>query len=174
MLVIAVLCHFPHPDQPGLIDFPALITGFDAEACWPLNGPLFSPLNPLYSLMGVGVTGPPLRTNWSGRALQAISSVLDRPVSNAIACPWKKMTDQGLITQVSYTVIRNPGVILITTLSPLVASEFIITTTTWTPYMSIIFTHMLSHSYYPWKFRLWMFVYKQFGNVRYFYHLHWC
>ena len=24
------------------------ITGFDAEACWPLNGPLFSPLNPLY------------------------------------------------------------------------------------------------------------------------------
>ena len=25
------------------------ITGFDAEACWPLNGPLFSPLNPLYS-----------------------------------------------------------------------------------------------------------------------------
>ena len=31
------------------------ITGFDAEACWPLNGPLFSLLNPLYSLMGVGV-----------------------------------------------------------------------------------------------------------------------
>ena len=32
------------------------ITGFDAEACWPLNGPLFSPLNPLYSFMGIGVT----------------------------------------------------------------------------------------------------------------------
>ena len=28
------------------------ITGFDAEACWPLNGPLFSHLNSLYSLMG--------------------------------------------------------------------------------------------------------------------------
>ena len=52
------------------------ITGFDAEACWPLNGPLFSPLNPLYSLMAVGVTGPPLSTNWSGRVLQAISSVM--------------------------------------------------------------------------------------------------
>ena len=25
------------------------ITGSDAEACWPLNGPLFSSLNPLYS-----------------------------------------------------------------------------------------------------------------------------
>ena len=25
------------------------ITGFDAEACWPLSGPLFSPPNPLYS-----------------------------------------------------------------------------------------------------------------------------
>ena len=25
------------------------ITGFDAEACWPLNGPLFSSLNPLHS-----------------------------------------------------------------------------------------------------------------------------
>ena len=35
------------------------ITGFDAEACWLLNGPLFSLLNPLYSLMEVGVTGPP-------------------------------------------------------------------------------------------------------------------
>ena len=52
------------------------ITGFDAEACWPLNGPLFSPLNPLYSLMGVGVTGPPLSTNWSGRVLHAIYSVM--------------------------------------------------------------------------------------------------
>ena len=46
------------------------ITGFDAEACWPLNGPLFSSLNPLYSLMVVGVTGPP-------RVLQAISSVME-------------------------------------------------------------------------------------------------
>ena len=46
------------------------ITGFDAEACWPLNEPLLlSPLNPLYSLMGEGVTGPPLSTNWSGRVL---------------------------------------------------------------------------------------------------------
>ena len=26
----------------------ATITGFGAEACWPLNGPLFSPLNPLF------------------------------------------------------------------------------------------------------------------------------
>ena len=132
--------------------------GFDAEACWPLKGPLFSPLNslrprqnrrhfaddifkrvflnenilisidislkfvrkdpidhipalvqimawrrsgdkplsepmmvrlpthicvtrpqwvnPLYSLLGIGVTGPPLSTNWSGRVLQAISSVM--------------------------------------------------------------------------------------------------
>ena len=49
--------------------------GFDAEARWPLNGPLFSPLNPLYSLTGEGVTGP-LSTNWSGRVLQAISSVM--------------------------------------------------------------------------------------------------
>ena len=40
------------------------ITGFDAEACWPLNGPIFSPLNPLYSPMGVGVTPG---ENWSGR-----------------------------------------------------------------------------------------------------------
>ena len=55
---------------------PGRITGFDAEACWPLNGPLFSPLNPLYSLMGVGATGPPLSTNWSGRVLQAIPSVM--------------------------------------------------------------------------------------------------
>ena len=46
------------------------ITGFDTEACWPLNGPLFSSLNPLYSLMVVGVTGPP-------RVLQAISSVME-------------------------------------------------------------------------------------------------
>ena len=30
----------------------------------------------LYSLMGVGVTGSPLSTNWSGRVLQAISSVM--------------------------------------------------------------------------------------------------
>ena len=30
----------------------------------------------LYSIVGVGVTGPPLSTNWSGRVLQAISSVL--------------------------------------------------------------------------------------------------
>ena len=55
------------------------ITGFYAEACWPLNGPLFSPLNPLYFIVGVGVTGPPLSTNWSGRVLQvlqAISSVM--------------------------------------------------------------------------------------------------
>ena len=41
-----------------------------------LEWTLFSPLNPLYSLMGVGVTGPPLSTNWSGRVLQAISSVM--------------------------------------------------------------------------------------------------
>ena len=53
-----------------------LITGFDAEACWPLNGPLFSPLNPVYSIMGAGATGPPLSTNWSGRVLQAISCVM--------------------------------------------------------------------------------------------------
>ena len=52
------------------------ITRFDAEACWPLNGPLFSPLNQLYSLMGVGMTGPPLSTHWSSRVLQAISSVM--------------------------------------------------------------------------------------------------
>ena len=36
------------------------IMGFDAEARWPLNGPLSSPLNPLYSLMEAGVSGPPL------------------------------------------------------------------------------------------------------------------
>ena len=74
MLVIAALCHLPHPDQPGLVDFP------------------------------------------------------DRAVSNALDGLWKKMADQGLITQVSCTVTLNPGVILITTLSPLVATEFIITT----------------------------------------------
>ena len=51
------------------------ITGFDAEACWPLNGPLFSPLNPLYSPIGVGVTEPPLRTNWSGRDTFGAASV---------------------------------------------------------------------------------------------------
>ena len=62
------------------------ITGFDAEACWPLNGPLFSPLNPLYSLMGVGVTGPPLSTNWSGRVLQAISSVMYEYLKNKTYC----------------------------------------------------------------------------------------
>ena len=28
------------------------VTGFYAEACWPLNGPLFSPLNPLNSIVG--------------------------------------------------------------------------------------------------------------------------
>ena len=56
--------------------FDGRITGFDAEVCWPLNGPLFSPLNPLYSLMGVEVTGPPLSTNWSGWVLQAICSVM--------------------------------------------------------------------------------------------------
>ena len=47
--------------------------------CWSLlvlEWTLFSPLNPLYSLMGVGVTGPPLSTNWSGRVLQAISIVM--------------------------------------------------------------------------------------------------
>ena len=58
--------------KPQYVDF---ITGFDAEACLPLHGTLFSPLKPLYSLMGVGVTRPSLSTNWSGRVLQAISSV---------------------------------------------------------------------------------------------------
>ena len=53
------------------------ITGFDAEAWWPLNGPIFSPLNPLHSLIGVGVTGLPLSINWSGRDLQVISSVME-------------------------------------------------------------------------------------------------
>ena len=59
------------------------ITGFYAEACRPLNGPLFLPLNPLYSslysIVGVGVTRPPLCTNWSSRVLQAISSVMQDP-----------------------------------------------------------------------------------------------
>ena len=36
------------------------ITGFDAEARWPLNGHLSSPFDPLYSLMGAGVSGLPL------------------------------------------------------------------------------------------------------------------
>ena len=35
--------------------------GFAAEAHWPLNGSLSSPLNPLYSLMGAGVSTPCLR-----------------------------------------------------------------------------------------------------------------
>ena len=30
----------------------------------------------LYSIVGVGVTGPPQSSNWSGRVLQAISSVM--------------------------------------------------------------------------------------------------
>ena len=30
----------------------------------------------LYSIVGVGVTGPPLSTNWIGRVFQAISSVM--------------------------------------------------------------------------------------------------
>ena len=66
------------------------IKGFDAEACWPLNGPLFSPLNPLYShcilFFVEGVTGPPLSTNWSGRVLQAISSVME------YVSPWREET----------------------------------------------------------------------------------
>ena len=48
-----------------------VITGFDAGACWPLKGPLFSLLNPLYSHCI-----PPHSTYWSGRVLQAISSIM--------------------------------------------------------------------------------------------------
>ena len=54
MLVICALCHFPHPDKPGFIDF----------------------------------------TN--------------RPVSNTINGIWKKMADQGLITQVSCKLTLKP------------------------------------------------------------------
>ena len=51
--------------------------------CWSLLAlewtPIFTSQSivfSLYSIVGVGVTGPPLSTNWSGRVLQAISSVM--------------------------------------------------------------------------------------------------
>ena len=51
--------------------------------CWSLLAlewtPIFisqSIVFSLYSIVVVGVTGPPLSTNWSGRVLQAISSVM--------------------------------------------------------------------------------------------------
>ena len=53
----------------------------------------------------------------------------NRPVSNTINGLWKKMADQGLITQVSCNVTLKSRIIPMPTLSPLVASEFIITTT---------------------------------------------
>ena len=42
-------------------------------------GPLFTPLNPLYSLMRAGVSGPPLKTNRGGRPLEAVSSIMISP-----------------------------------------------------------------------------------------------
>ena len=39
----------------------------------------------LYYNVWVGVTGPPLNTNWSGRVLQAISSVMDDPAEEVPA-----------------------------------------------------------------------------------------
>ena len=88
------------------------ITGFDAEACWPLNGPLFSPLNPLYSFVGVGVTGLPLSTNWSGRVLQAITSVMalndslvlwsrqpDHDPSGLSVRPWEATSETWSLTR---------------------------------------------------------------------------
>ena len=43
--------------------------------CWSLLALEWTIIVSLYSIVGVGVTGPPQSTNWSGRVLQAISSV---------------------------------------------------------------------------------------------------
>ena len=91
---------------------PASLTRFDPSHhthygiwCWSLLAlewtPIFtshSIVFSLYSIVGVGVTGPPQSTDWSGRVLQAISSVMTRgdvtlsPPGLVVQLKWSKNT----------------------------------------------------------------------------------
>ena len=89
-----------HLCVPG--EFPAQrpVTQYYGIWCWSLLAPEWTPIFTsqsivfsLYSIVGVVVTGPPQSTNWSGRVLQAISSVMSFDVFSDLR-PNKRLSKQ--------------------------------------------------------------------------------